>query len=552
MNKRIAGAIIRVSTARQLEGTSPEKQLEAMRALAAEEGCELADRHVWQIAESGASRHRVSFASALSAAAEGNISRLYVYSVDRLGRDLLEMLLFLRDLDDLGIECWEAERQRRLEWNDFMFQVEGAVAGKERREILKRTQDGLLRRVKQGKFSGGRIPLGYTLNRTTGMLEINEEEASLVRMIFKWTVDERLSAIKISGRITAMGIPTYAQRRTFKRLTGPAKWNSGMVLNILKNRTYHGRWVYGKKSKRLRPEDWITNAMPAIISEETFELAKSVRRSNRLTSPRNARYKYLLSGLIHCSNCGLAYCGATWQVGKRRRRYYLCNGRGQWKKLAREKCFSKAIKATPLEEVVWEDVKAFILDPDVVINQLRELREPGEADLAEQLTEAEGRILELNRQERNALRMAAESAELDVQALDDLLREIHFSIETMERYTDDLQQSHARGEQLDKELFGVAERLATLRERVDQATFEDKRRAVVELVKGIQIASEEIDGKNTAIVTITYRFDQVPGVLQGRGTLVPEETLRRSRHSPPSTKQHFRWLYAVCYSPGRS
>ena len=121
-----------------------------MKALAAQQGFELANQHSWQIAESGAKRDRVGFATALTAVAEGKVSRLYVYSVDRLGRDLLEMLLFLRDLDDLGIKCWEAERSRRLEWNDFMFPVEGAVAGKERREILKRTRDGLLRRVKQG------------------------------------------------------------------------------------------------------------------------------------------------------------------------------------------------------------------------------------------------------------------------------------------------------------------------------------------------------------------------------------------------------------------
>ena len=61
--------------------------------------------------------------------------------------------------------------------------------------------------------------------------------------------------------------------------------------------------------------------------------------------------------------------------------------------------------------------------------------------------------------------------------------------------------------------------MAILGKPVDHATFEDKRRAVVELVKGIEIATEEIDGKNTAIVTITYRFDQVPDVKQGRGHL---------------------------------
>ena len=124
--------------------------------------------------------------------------------------------------------------------------------------------------------------------------------------------------------------------------------------------------------------------------------------------------------------------------------------------------------------------------------------------------------------------MAVESTELNIKILDNQLREIHFSLETVERFRDDLLQSHARGEQLEKELFGVAERLSALRERVDQAAFEDKRRAVVELVKEIEIATEEIDGKNTAVVTITYRFDHIPGVHQGRGSLVLEETLGRS------------------------
>ena len=525
MTKRIAGAIIRVSTARQLERTSPEKQLEAIQVLAGEQGFELAAAHIWRIAESGARRQRLSFQIAHRAAAAGEISRVYVYSVDRLGRDLLEMLMFLRDLEDLQVECWEAERRRRLRWDGFTTQIEGVIASRERREILKRTQDGLLRRVKEGKFPGGRIPLGYSLNRETGLLEINEEEAPLVRMIFEWTVEERLSAIKIAERLTAMGIPTHTQRR--KIIPGPSQWRGGMVLNILGNTTYKGEWVYGKKSKRMRPEDRISASFPAIVTPETFQLAKAVRRSNRLMDPKSNRHKYLLSGSIRCGNCGLSYSGTAW--GKKARRYYLCNGRGQWRKLGRDKCFGRSIKAEPLEAVIWEEIKAFILDPDIVINQLRELRLPDDELLAEQLAEAEERIRELKRRERNALRMAVESAELDVKILDDQLREIHFSLETVERFRDDLLQSHARGEQLEKELFGVAERLATLRERVDQATFEDKRRAVVELVKGIEIATEEIDGKNTAIVTITYRFDQVPGVQQGRGTLVVHETLERTR-----------------------
>ena len=96
----------------------------------------------------GGLRERAGFHEALRAAELGEISRFYIFNIDRLGRSLLEMLLFLRDLDDLGIDCWSAERQQQLRGDDFIFQIEGAVASKERQEIIKRTQDGLLRAIK--------------------------------------------------------------------------------------------------------------------------------------------------------------------------------------------------------------------------------------------------------------------------------------------------------------------------------------------------------------------------------------------------------------------
>ena len=133
MNNK-AGAIIRVSTTRQLEGTSPEKQTEKILALADQQGYDIDPNHIWQLAESGGSRERVGFAAALRAGTKGEISRVYVFNIDRLGRDLLEMLLFLRQLEDMGIDCWGAEKGQQLNGNDFLFQIEGAVASKERQE----------------------------------------------------------------------------------------------------------------------------------------------------------------------------------------------------------------------------------------------------------------------------------------------------------------------------------------------------------------------------------------------------------------------------------
>ena len=48
-------------------------------------------------------------------------------------------------------------------------------------------------------------------------------------------------------------------------------------------------------------------------------------------------------------------------------------------------------------------------------------------------------------------------------------------------------------------------------------------------MKGIEIASEAITGKNTAFAAVTYLIDPVTGVIIDRGTFVVDETVG---HSP--------------------
>lgn len=176
-----AGAIIRVSTIKQLDGTSPDKQINFIKELANEQGFILDPANIWKLAESGNLIDREGFRNALDAVEAGKVSRVYVFNIDRLGRNSLEMMLFLRDMGNLGIECWAAESKKVLKWDDFLFQIEAAVASKERQEILKRTSDGMERAVKRGQFSGGVIAYGYRYNPLTKMLEIDEEEADVIR-----------------------------------------------------------------------------------------------------------------------------------------------------------------------------------------------------------------------------------------------------------------------------------------------------------------------------------------------------------------------------------
>jgi len=514
-----AGAIIRVSTPRQLEGTSPEKQLEKILVVASEQGYEIDQKYIWQLAESGGARERVGFSEALKAGAKGEISRVYVFNIDRLGRDLLEMLLFLRQLDDMGVDCWGAEKGQQLNGDDFIFQIEGAVASKERQEILRRTQDGLLRAIKGGKYSGGIIAYGYRINPESKKLEIELIEAEAVRMMFGWCVDERMSCVKIADRLNAMGILTRYQkdgrliRRKGKR--APEKtdgiWRAGRVRNMLRNPAYMGCWEWGKRSKKRRKDDTIPGYCPPIISVEIFTKAGNILTQNQLCSTRNGHREYLLRGLIKCDICGKTFCGSYSLVGPTRSKekaYYQCNGKTQWRKLGKPRCSAPSLRAEEIESVVWEDIKNFCKSPSTVLEQLRSQRKPLDESIKDTLDKVTVQIIELKRQEINLIRIAATSREVKSQTLDDLLSENNKAQDELIAYKAELETKELRSQTLEDDLRDVASRLAQLGDRIEQASFEERRRAVEELVKEIRVQPQSIDGQLIPVVIITYRFNE--------------------------------------------
>jgi len=519
-----AGAIIRVSTTRQLEGTSPEKQLEKILIVASEQGHEIDRKYIWQLAESGGARERVGFSEALKAGAKGEISRVYVFNIDRLGRDLLEMLLFLRQLDDLGVDCWGAEKGQQLKGDDFIFQVEGAMAARERQEILRRTQDGLLRAIKGGKYSGGIIAYGYRINPESKKLEIEPIEVEAVRMMFGWCVDERMSCVKIADRLNAMGIPTRYQKdgrliqrkgkRTPEKTDGI--WRAGRVRNMLRNPAYMGRWEWGKRSKKRRRDDTIPGYCPPIVSEEIFTKAGNILIQNQLFSTRNGHRNYLLRGLIKCDICGKTFCGSYSLVGpnkSKEKAYYKCNGKTQWRKLGKPRCSVPSLRAEEIESVVWEDIKNFCRSPSTVLEQLRSQRKPLDESIKDTLDKVTVQIIELKRQEINLIKIAATSREVKSQTLDELLSENHKAQDDLIAYKAELETKELRSQTLEDDLRDVASRLAQLGDRIEQASFEERRRAVEELVKEIRVQPQAIDGKLIPVVIITYRFNEPSQII---------------------------------------
>ena len=190
------------------------------------------------------------------------------------------------------------------------------------------------------------------------------------------------------------------------------------------------------------------------------------------------------------------------------------------------KCMSKSVRGGALEAFVWNDIKEFVKRPENVLEQLRSQKALIDTKLSEGLVDMEDQIDDLRRRERNLLRVASESAQVDIQSLDEVLGEIRGSLETLMVYRDKLKVDLVRGEALERELFAAADRLGRLQKWIDQASFEERRRAVEEFVKEIRIDLQEFGGKEVAVISVTYRFDEPSSVsppAREEPAEVPEE-----------------------------
>lgn len=88
----------------------------------------------------------------------------------------------------------------------------GVFAEYERALITERGRRGRLYHARQGQLWMKEGPYGYTCIPRTGScpgkLVINEAEAEVVRLIFRWLIEEQLSAYQINERLYEAGIRT--------------------------------------------------------------------------------------------------------------------------------------------------------------------------------------------------------------------------------------------------------------------------------------------------------------------------------------------------------
>ena len=368
----------RVSTDEQREKQTIETQVKK-----AKDFCKLHDLEIYDFyLDEGISgivpiEKRPESRRLLEDAKKKTFSMVIVYKLDRVGRDIVIIRNFLDFLNNHGIAFRSITEpfDTSTAFGKSFMELLGVFAGFERSMIIERSKAGKERIAKEGKFTGGRIPLGYKVNEK-GEYEIDEEPipqlgispAELVRYFFKAIAYEKKGTTELAKEMIQKGIPlpySIFLLKQGKTENLKYRWTDNTIRKIIQNEFYKGIHYFGKWKKK---DNYVVRKVPALISPELWEKANAVIRS-RCIIDRSMFRSYLFSSLIRCGKCGKSFAGFVQKRKKGERKAYTCISKLHKHRL--ENCRTPVIVGEKeLDALVWDEIKNWLENPHEAINEI--------------------------------------------------------------------------------------------------------------------------------------------------------------------------------------
>ncbi len=312
---------------------STDDQISQCRQLVAQRGWQLDERHVYSDdAVSGVVLHRSAYTAMKSAAFAGAFACIIVDDLSRLGRNAAESLNVYQEFTAVGVSIIA-----------IADGIDSAVASSKLPYYFKSISNelflddlkakiirGLRGQILRGYSAGGRV---YGYNAVPHWLEpeqydkfgrrrrhgvhitINDTEAAVVRRIF--TLYASGTGYKaIAAELNSEHVPsphaTCGHRSGF--------WQATTVRSLLRQVKYSGDWTWnrckwnkkastGKRLSRLNPStSWVHRHCeelriipPSLWRQVQNRISETANRKS-MGSPK--RFKYLLSGVLKCPDCG--------------------------------------------------------------------------------------------------------------------------------------------------------------------------------------------------------------------------------------------------------
>lgn len=257
----------------------------------------------------GTKDERPEFQRLLEDCRMGKIDMIITKSISRFARNTVTLLEVVRELKGLNVDVYfEKENIHSISGDgELMLTILASFAQEESRSVSENLKWRIRKEFKEGELVNFRFMYGYKIEN--GKIEINEDEAKVVRMIFNDYISG-LGCTSIAKKLRNLGI---------EKIKG-GKWNSERVAEILKNEKYTGNALLQKKyvkdhltktlvrNKGELPKYYAEETHPAIIDLETFQKAQEILNKKREKySSKGETTNHIFQRKITCSICDKKY-----------------------------------------------------------------------------------------------------------------------------------------------------------------------------------------------------------------------------------------------------
>jgi DNA invertase Pin-like site-specific DNA recombinase len=513
----IAAIYARVSSTRQKEEATIASQTAALRAFAEQQGLDVPDEWVFEDEGfSGATLVRPGLEALRDLVAQVPVEVVLVYAPDRLARRYAWQALLLEEFARAGTEVRFVKAPAGDSPEDrLLVQFQGMIAEYERAQIAERTRRGKLHRARSGcvnVLSGA--PYGYRYVRKSehaeARYEVVEHEAVVVRELFRRYIEEDASIAGLCRWLESSDMPTRS---------GKTCWDRATVWGMLRNPAYAGRAGFGKtarshddrpalnrtgrlagKARSTNPttrerdrDEWIEVTVPAIIDEDTFELAARRLADNKRFATRNSTTPSLLRGLVACQSCSYAYYRTSTRTTRRKIAYYRCIGSDAWRHAVGKICDARPVRADQLEPAVWEHVTGLLTDPTLIRNELD--RRLAQLRAANPATAQRTRLERDLARTTNSITRLLEAYQEQLLSLDELrerMPKLRKREATIRAQLDALDAQLVDHETYLKLAENLESFLSRLREGIDSASIEDRRCVLRAVVREILVGPDRV------------------------------------------------------------
>ena len=365
MTLKNACAYIRVSTDKQ-EELSPDAQKRLIIDYCKKNGYTITNENIF--IENGISgkkadkRPEFKRMIALAKSKEHPFDVILVWKFSRFARNQEESIVYKSMLKKANVDVVSVSEpvidgpfgsliERIIEWMDEYYSIR--LSG----EVIR----GMTEKALRGGYNA-QPPLGYRKNSDTGVPEIYEPEAVIVRNIFSF-ISQGLSLIDTARSVNNMGFHTR-RGGMFEQRT---------IRYIIENPFYYGyvRWNRQNPSEHTIKDksEWIIapGTHPTLINKESWDFANEqlIKISRPYKERGTSGIKHWLSGIVKCSSCGSSLVSNS--LWKGHSTSFQCSGYNKCK------CkVSHYIKTERLEAGIYEGFLKVLSSKNVTYEKVSE------------------------------------------------------------------------------------------------------------------------------------------------------------------------------------